>query len=349
MKDKRQYSSHLIGIGSDIREAMKAINSLRGVPMTLFVENEDGSVAGSMTDGDIRRALIAGAEMADSVKKAMNRDFLSLTPGCDETEVLRLAREKRIVLLPRIDAEGRLEGIVNLNQTKSLLPLDAVLMAGGRGERLRPLTLSRPKPLLEVAGKAIIDYNVDELRANGIDNIFVTVNYLREQIMQHFSDGRARCVEEPCRLGTMGSLALVEGLTHDNLIVMNSDLLTDLNFEEMYKLHMQSGAALTIAAIAYNVSVPFAIMHTDGDSVVALEEKPTFNHLANAGVYMMRRELLSRIAPGEYLDAPDFISRLISDGLKVGFFPIKGTWIDIGSPSDFKYACDLMGRQKSTI
>lgn len=341
------FRRHLISAGCDIREAMIAINALRGVPLTLFVTDRDGKVTGSVTDGDIRRSLIAGNAVSSSVVSAMNRNFIALRPSDDSERMLRLARRRGASLLPRLDEEGRAVGIVNLNVTHAILPLDAVLMAGGRGERLRPLTLTTPKPLLKIGDKAIIDYNIDELRANGITNIFVTVNYLKEQIIEHFSDGRAICVEEPRRLGTMGSLSLVEGLKHDNLILMNSDLLTDLDFAELYHRHIDTGAALTMATTPYSVSVPFALTRTEGDMVTGLEEKPSFNYLANAGVYMMRRELLSRIRRGEYLDAPDFIASLIADGLKVSFFVITGTWIDIGSPQDYKYASDMMRRMKN--
>lgn len=142
----------------------------------------------------------------------------------------------------------------------------------------------------------------------------------------------------------MGSLALVDGLRHDDILVMNSDILTDLDFEAMFRHHKASEADLTMATIAHNIAVPFAILKTEGGRVVGLQEKPSFNYSANAGVYILKRSLLSRITPGEYLDAPDFIESIISDRLKVCHFPINGTWIDIGSPADFRHADELMNR-----
>lgn len=224
-------------------------------------------------------------------------------------------------------------------------------MAGGRGERLRPLTLSIPKPLLAVGGKPIIDRNIEMLEEYGVRNIFVTVNYLHNKIEEHFRIRNAKetdnhadvtCVLEPKRLGTLGSLALVEGLRHDNILVMNSDLLTNLDFEKMWRTHTESGAHLTMGAVPYTVSVPFAIMRTKGSEVTGLEEKPTYNYFINGGVYMMRRELLERITKGEYLDAPNFIESLIADGLNVECFPIEGRWIDIGSPDDYRAANELL-------
>lgn len=338
---------HTITGGTSLLKAMERINSLQGGALTLFVEDPEKRLAGSVTDGDIRRALTAGARLDSPVETAMHRDFLSLGPGQDPLGTFAKARHLGIRLLPRLDSQRRLSAIIDLKATKSLLPLDAVLMAGGRGERLRPMTLTTPKPLLKIGGKAIIDYNVDELEANGIERIFITVNYLKEQLQEHFSIPRRAstiCVEEPKRLGTMGSLALVEGLRCDDILVMNSDILTSLSFEEMLRHHKAVDADLTMATISYNFAVPFAILEIEGDRVNGLQEKPSFNYSANAGVYIMKRSLMGRITPGEYLDAPDFISELIADGLKVSHFPIDGTWIDIGSPADFKHADELMSR-----
>lgn len=317
--------------------------------MTLFVIDEDGRLVGSLTDGDLRRAVIGGEEagrgasLDDAVGAVCHRECMAVRPGESRYAGIHEARRRGITLLPVLDETGRIVELLDLRRMKTALPLDAVLMAGGKGERLRPMTLDRPKPLLEIGGKPIIDYNITELKANGIRNIFVTVNYLKEQIIKHFeNEAGVTCVEEPKRLGTMGSLSLVEGLREENLVVMNSDLLTTLNFEEMFLQHAESGAALTVAAIPYTVSVPFAIMRHEGRRVTGLTEKPTYNYFANAGVYMMRREVADSIPRGEYLDAPDLIMQLIERGERVEYFPIDGTWIDIGSPDDFRYANELM-------
>lgn len=351
--------------------------------MTLFVIDEEGRLTGSLTDGDLRRALIGaraselfgrgpqhgaasgdfgrgpqhseapggakqgeapgGAALEDAVEGVCHRDCMAVRPGESRYAGIRTARERGITLLPVLDEDGRIVELLDLRKIKTALPLDAVLMAGGKGERLRPLTLDCPKPLLEVGGKPIIDYNIDELKANGVKNIFVTVNYLKEQLIKHFEDKEGvTCVEEPKRLGTMGSLSLIDGLKEDNLIVMNSDLLTTLNFEDMFLRHAESGAAMTVAAVPYTVSVPFAIMQHEGRRVTGLTEKPTYNYFANAGVYMMRRDVADSIPRGEYLDAPDLITLLIERGELVEYFPIEGTWIDIGSPDDFRYANELM-------
>lgn len=336
---------HAIDSKASVRETLSALNRLSGDSMTLFAIGEDGILKGTITDGDIRRALIAGAALEDSAESVAHRDFMACSTHDNPGMAVAKARRLRIDLLPVV-ADGFVTDIIDLRKIKTILPIDAVLMAGGRGERLRPLTLDTPKPLLKVGGKAIIDYNVGELEACGVENIYVTVNYLAEKIESHFHgrEGRAcvECVREPKRLGTMGSLALIDTLRHDDILVMNSDLLTNLDFEQMYLHHLKNGADLTVAAVPYTVSVPFAIMQLDGVRVTGLSEKPTFNYFANAGVYILKRSLLAMIERGEYLDAPDFMEKLIGEGLNVSCFPVKGTWIDIGSPDDYRYANELM-------
>ena len=344
-------SRHTIDGNATVRETLTALNELSGDSMTLFAVDDKGNLIGSVTDGDIRRALIAGHTTEDKVYDIAFRKYISLAYDASPEEryhTVARARERRINLLP-VTEKGKLTDIIDLRKMMSAIPADAVLMAGGRGERLRPLTLDTPKPLLKVGGRPIIDYNIESLQRYGVKDIYVTVNYLKEQIIEHFSDskwnGRVKCVEEPCRLGTLGSLALIESLSQDNVIVMNSDLLTNIDFEKLWRHHVDSGAVLTMATVPYTVSVPFAILRTEGDRVTGLEEKPTFNHFANAGVYIIDRKVLGGIKRGEYLDAPDFVESLIAKGQKVSHFAIEGTWIDIGSPDDFRYANEVTSRR----
>lgn len=345
-ENKMDIARHLIDSGSTLKEAFSRLNDLSGSNMTLFVIDPAGRLLGSLTDGDLRRALISDTPLDSLVGNACHKGCMSLREGEDHFLGIKEARQRRIELLPVIGEDGIISRLIDLTHIKNELPLDAVMMAGGKGERLRPLTLDCPKPLLKVGDKAIIDYNIEELFSNGIDNIFVTVNYLKEQIINHFSDlrfgGKVKCVEEPRRLGTMGSLSLVEGLSNDNLIVMNSDLLTTIDFEKMLLQHLESEAVMTIGVIPYSVSIPFAIIKSEGKRITGLTEKPTYNYFANGGVYMMRREVAESIPKGEYLDAPDLIERLIGEGQKVEYFPIEGTWIDVGSPDDYRYANDFM-------
>ena len=341
---------HSLASGSTLRQALMALNSLSGASMTLFVTDPEEKLIGTITDGDLRRALLAGKDLETPVTRVMHKNFIAVRPHDDLCVKITEGRNRHIRLLPVLKDE-KIVDIIDLEAVRTYLPIDAVLMAGGIGERLRPLTETTPKPLLPVGGKPIIDYNIEELEACGVEKIFVTVNYLGEQIEDHFNKRHGRslvtCVREPRRLGTMGSISLVEGMTHENILLMNSDLLTNIDFEDLYLRHVGSEADLTIAAVPYSVSVPFAILQLENNLVKGLEEKPTFNYFANAGVYILKRGLLERVAKGEYLDTPDFIASLIADGGNVGYYPVQGTWIDIGSPDDYRHANELMSRSRN--
>lgn len=341
-------SRHIVAGRMSMRECLKALNALPGGAMTLFVTDPDGSLIGSLTDGDIRRALIDGKSLDTPAESLCNRRCLSFSTDTDRYEVFSKARLKGISLVPVL-RDGKVTALADLRQTRAMLPVDAVLMAGGKGERLRPLTLDTPKPLLPVGGQPIIDYNIRSLIANGAEKIAITVNYLKEKIIDHveatYPEGcgaRVECVAEPCRLGTIGSLALVDGLVNDTVVVMNSDLLTDISFERMYDKHISSGAEMTMAVVPYSVSVPYAIIEHTDDRITGFTEKPTYNYYANAGIYMLRRSVIKEIERGVYMDATDLVAALVEAGRKVSYFPIEGTWVDIGSPDDYRYACDMM-------
>ena len=346
-------NKHIIPSSATLLEALAQLNRLSGAEMTLFVTDSVGRVTGSLTDGDIRRALLAGRQLTDTVADAACRTFKAVgTERTDEaTNLLRECRLKGISMVPRIDGEGRLVDILNLSRTRSLLPLSAILMAGGKGERLRPMTLTTPKPLLQIEGKAIIDYNIEALAAVGIDNITVTTRYLAEQLFDHFAAPVAgvqvKCVLEDQPLGTIGSAALADIPAEGNTIVMNSDLLTTINFEELYLKHRDSGAEATIAVIPYQVSVPYAILTLDNDRVTGIAEKPSYSYYANAGIYIFNNRLLRALPLDRRTDATDLVEQIITRGGHVAYYPIKGTWIDVGSPVDFRQAGELMRHHRN--
>ena len=339
-------SLYIISQEATALDALRQLNDLSGKAMTLFATDDAGRLVGTLTDGDIRRSLIAGAQLSTHVSEIMHRNFAAFRSEVPQIAEIRDIRARRIALVPHLNADGTLRRLYDFSVFHSILPIDAVLMAGGKGERLRPMTLDTPKPLLKIGGKCIIDYNIEALARNGVTNINVTVNYLAEKIEAHFASPvggvKVKCVKEPCRLGTIGSLTLVDGLTNDTVLLMNSDLLTNINFEDMFLTHIEADADLTAAVIPYMVSVPYAIFHTEGNDVRGLEEKPTYNYYANAGIYMIKRRWLDIIPRGEYYDATDFLDALIERGCRVRQFPINGTWIDIGSPDDYRAAPHLI-------
>lgn len=341
---------HIINQDLTVVDALRAINSLPGRRMTLLVTDSDGVMTGTLTDGDIRRALLRGVAPSDPISHAMHRDFSFLRDGDIDVAALKEMRKKGKTLIPVLDGSGHIIRVLDTTVTRTILPLKAVIMAGGKGERLRPMTLTTPKPLLQIDGKAIIDYNVEALAAVGINDINVTVNYLAEQLEEHFAKPVAgvdvKCVREPFFMGTIGSVTLTGKGTRGTTLIMNSDLLTTISFEDFYLHHLRQQADITVAVIPYNVSVPYAILSTEGQRVTSLEEKPSYSFYANAGIYLVSDRLLDRLPADRRTDATDFITDAIAAGHRVSHFPISGTWIDIGSPVDFRHACELMAHHR---
>lgn len=337
-------NQHIILQSASLHHALERLNSITDGVMTLLVTDSEGAMTGTLTDGDVRRALLKGHTLDQSVESVMHRNFRALRSGAEaeQVDLLREIRAKGIRLVPVLDSDGHILRLLDTHRTRTILPVSAVLMAGGKGERLRPLTLTTPKPLLKVGEKAIIDYNIDALRQVGITDISVTVNYMAQQLEDHFADTEVKCVRETLPLGTLGSVTLVPLPAEGDTLVMNSDLLTTIDFEEMYLHHKSEQAAVTIAAVPYGVSIPYAILATEGSRVTSLEEKPSYSYFANAGIYLFDNALLQTLPAGERTDAPTLIEQAIARGLRVTFFPINGMWIDIGSPTDYAHACQLM-------
>lgn len=340
------FKKYIISDEASVFDALKAINNIGNRDaLTLFVVDSSNSVVGTLTDGDIRRSLIEGKTLDDRVGQVAHKNFIYLTFGNYSVETIHIARNKDIELLPVLDNQMKIRDVVNLKKQKSYLPIDAVLMAGGKGERLRPLTEKIPKPLLKVGDKCIIDYNVDRLISYGVRHISVTVNYLREQLEEHFAEPRenvqVKTVREPMFLGTIGSIKFVEAFYNDTVLLMNSDLFTNIDYEDFFLHFKEHDADMSVAAIPYTVSVPYGIFELDGREVKGVLEKPTYNYYANSGIYLIKRDLLNLIPNGKFFNATDFIDLLMKNGYKVIRFPLNGTWIDIGNPQEYQKAKEL--------
>lgn len=340
--------NHLISQKITLLQALRQINSLASDPLVLFVLDDNGHMVGTLTDGDSRRALIAGASVKDSVEKVMHRNFNYMkVEEIDDVLELRHQKDLNMRLVPVLDNEGRIVEIINLEKYKTRLPIDVVLMAGGKGERLRPLTEKTPKPLLPVGDKPIIDHNVDNLISYGVKHINVTVNYLAEQLEAHFSeprdDVRVRCFREPKFLGTIGSIHYVEKFYNDTILVMHSDVFTNLDFEDFYLHFKQHNADMSVCAIPYSVKVPYGIFRIDGErEIKGVIEKPTYDYYANTGIYLIKRDLLNLIPAGTMFHSTDLLNAAVTAGKKVIRFPLNGTWIDIGNPQEYQRAQEIV-------
>lgn len=343
--------NHIISKDVTLIEALSRINKLAPEPLVLFVVDESNRMLGTLTDGDSRRALISGASVNDSAEKIMHRNFNYMrSDDIQNVKEIRRQKEMLMKLVPILDDDYHIVDIINLEKFKTRLPVDAVMMAGGKGERLRPLTEKTPKPLLPVGDKAIIDHNVDRLISYGITHISVTVNYLKEQIEAHYQEQRngiqIHTVREPKYLGTIGSIKFVPLFYNDTVLLMNSDVFTNIDYEDFYLHFQQHDAEMSVAAIPYNVSIPYGILDLDGRNIHGLLEKPKYTYYANAGIYLIKRRALNEIPDDTFFNATDLVEKLIAEGRKVIRYPLNGTWIDIGNPQEYQKANDLVKHLK---
>lgn len=340
---------YIINQKATIKEALVALNDNTHDWQTLFVVDDNEKMIGTLTDGDIRRSLIAGAGLSDEVNKAMHTNFKFVCKGQIDALQLKAFRDNQIYFVPVLDNENHIIQVCDLIKYRNILPIDAVLMAGGKGERLRPLTEKTPKPLLPLGDKSIIDHNIDHLLSYGIKHISVTINYLKEQLEEHFIEPyhevQINCVREPRFLGTLGSIRYVPCFYNDTILVMNSDLFTNIDIENFYLHFKEHNADMSVAAVSYNVDIPLGILESDGIKVTGISEKPHYSYYANAGIYLIKRSALDLIPKDILFHSTDLVKTLNTAGKKVINFPISGTWIDIGTPQEYKRAKDLVSQR----
>jgi len=333
------FRKHLLKEGSTIREALTRLDVLARDSI-IFIITEDGRLKGSLTDGDVRRGLLRGITINGLVDEIIQPNPRYLRKGeHDLTKVIEY-RENNYRIIPIIDLEDKVVNVINFRELKSYLPVDAVIMAGGRGKRLSPLTDSTPKPLLLIGDKPIIEYNLDRLSLYGIDDFWICLKYLGKQIEEWGGNGRSRNIsikyvyeEEP--LGTIGSVALIENFSHDHVLVANSDILTNIDYEHFFLDFLKQEADFSVVTIPYAVDIPYAVLETNNGTVLNFREKPTYTYYSNGGIYLMKREVINFIPQHKHFNATDLIDILIKAGKKVSSYPLAGYWLDIGRHEDY--------------
>ncbi|GAB2530934.1 nucleotidyltransferase family protein [Rufibacter soli] len=333
---------NLISPEASGRQALAKLELTAG-GKTLFVVSGDGFLLGTLTDGDIRRGLIKGLDIDGSVTTFMYRGFKYLIKDEYTIKDIEFLRLEEIALVPLLTQDKRLIKIIDLSHRRSYIPCEAVIMAGGRGERLRPMTDLVPKPLLKVGGRPIIEYNIDQLINYGVEHIHISVHYLGDLLKDYFKDGSSKgiridYIDEDKPIGTFGAVGLVPEFSKDYVLVMNSDLLTNIDFEDFFRTFVQSGADMTLASIPYHVNIPYAVLELENETIRSFKEKPTYTYYSNGGIYLIKKELLKYIPKEEVFNATDLMELLIAKGRKVSSYPHLGYWLDIGQPADFAKA-----------
>lgn len=338
----RHYKEHLIQSGTTIRESLKVLDKL-AKDAILFVVDEKDLLIGSLTDGDVRRGLIKGAELEQAVDSIIQSNPRFIRKGDHNIEKVVEYREQNFKIVPILDKDNRIVNVINFGILKSYLPIDVVVMAGGKGTRLRPMTDSIPKPLLKVGDKPILEHNLQRLSLFGMDDFWISVNYLGEQIEDYFGNGNGRnlnieYVWETEPLGTIGSVSKIDNFIHDYVLVTNSDVLTNLDYEDFFLRFKEEDADFAVVTIPYKVDVPYAVLETSNNHVVSFKEKPSYTYYSNGGIYLMKREVTKEIPKDSFFNTTDLMEKLIKEGKKVLSYPLSGYWLDIGKHEDFKQA-----------
>ena len=338
----RIYKDHLILSGSKVKQALLLLNEL-SQDAILFVVDTDDKLIGALTDGDVRRGLIKGFTIDSYIDEIIQDDPRYITKGENNLEKIIEYREGDFRIVPVVDENHRVVNVINFRKIRSYLPIDAVIMAGGRGQRLQPLTDTIPKPLLKVGDKAIMEHNLDRLTLFGIDDFWVSVKYLGEQIESHFGQGiekniKIEYVWENEPLGTIGAVSQIKNFEHDYILVTNSDLLTNIDYEQFFLEFIKQDADLAVLTIPYQVNIPYAVLEMNNGTVKSFKEKPTYTYYSNGGIYLMKKEMLKHIPQETFFNATDLMEELIKNDLKVISYPFVGYWLDVGKHEDFEKA-----------
>ncbi len=336
------YKKYLLKKGSTVRDALARFNIL-AKDAIVFIVTEDNKLVGSLTDGDVRRGLLKGVGIDNLVDEIIETNPRFIRKGeRDITKVIEY-REKNFRIIPILDKNDHIVNVINFGEIKSYLPVDVVIMAGGRGERLRPMTDKTPKPLLKVGNKPILERNLDRLALFGIDDFWISVKYLGQQIEAYFGNGSGRNIniqyvweDEP--MGTIGAVSKINNFQHDYVLITNSDLITNLDFEHFFLDFLQQDADFSVVTIPYQVSIPYAVLETSNGHVLSLKEKPTYTYYSNGGIYLLKRKVLKMIPKGKHFNATNLMETLIKKGFKVSSYPLSGYWLDVGSAHDFEKA-----------
>ena len=331
-----------------VRDAIAAIDRSRR--QIALVIDADGRLVATVTDGDVRRGILKGVDLDGPVAQVMHRDPTTVRDTDDETAVRRLMREKKFHHVPVLDAEGRLVDLATVDALFGVTPRNTrvVLMAGGLGKRLRPLTETIPKPMLDVGGRPLLEQIIAGFADQGFTRISISVNYRKEMVQEHFGDGSAfgveiDYIEETEPLGTAGALSLMKTRPEGPFIVMNGDLLVSLRFANLLKFHHDIGAAATMVVREYAHQVPYGVVRAEGNVMTGIEEKPTERFFVNGGIYVLSPEAFDAIEPGVALDMPTLLTRLHDAGGKVAVFPLAEYWRDIGQIDDLEAARSEFG------
>jgi dTDP-glucose pyrophosphorylase/predicted transcriptional regulator len=339
----KQYQHILLSPVSTIRRALEVIDS--GAMKIALVVDDNQKLLGTISDGDIRRALLKGLGLDAMIADIYNTNPITCGLNDSKEKILQLAASKSIYQIPVIDSDGRIVGIAEVDEMIKPVARSnkVVLMAGGLGTRLSPLTDSVPKPMLHVGKKPILETIIENFAKYGYRDIILSVSYKSHIIEEHFCDGAAfgvniNYIHETKRMGTAGALSLIRDKLDEPFFVMNADLLTNVNFEHLHDYHESHNALATMAVREYDFQVPYGVVNITDSRITSIEEKPTHKFYVSGGIYMLNPKSLELIPNDQFFDMPSLFESMIANGAQAVSFPIREYWLDIGRMSDYEKA-----------
>ena len=339
----KSYHDILLSPTSTIRETLKVIDS--GAKKIALVADANKKLIGTITDGDIRRAILAGADLDATVDKFYNSNPIACGINDSKEKILQVAATKKLFQIPVIDGDGIIVGVAEVAELLQSPCREnrVVLMAGGLGTRLSPLTDITPKPMLHVGEKPILEIIIQNFAKYGFVDILLCVSYKSHMIKSYFGDGKSfgvniDYINETKRLGTAGALSIIRSLLIKPFFVMNADLLTNINFEHLYDYHLSSQAMATMSVRELDLQVPYGVVNISDGRITSVVEKPTHKFYVNCGIYMLNPEALEYVPNDQFFDMPSLFDIMISNGKSVLSFPIREYWLDIGRMSDYERA-----------
>ena len=349
-------SDALLNPGAPLMAAVRSIEATRR-RMAIVVDTEH-RLLGTLTDGDVRRCLLAGGSLQTPLSQAMNSSPLVAEEGASAGYLLDLMRKRNVMALPVVDVEGRfrrLVHLIDLEHPESFTPIVAefdfaVIMAGGEGMRLRPLTDTIPKPMLDIGGTPLLERQIESLAKAGLKRVYLSVNYLSHVIEEYFGDGASfgveiRYLREQEKLGTAGALALLPEKPSRSIVVMNGDIVTTSDFGSLYTFHQAHAAQVTVAAVDYRINIPYGVINTEGAFATGLVEKPSQRFLCNAGIYAISPQALNLLQGKGHLNMTDIIDSCLVRDMPVAVVPVHEYWSDIGTPGDLEKARTFFAQQ----
>lgn len=348
MKD---WQKALVSVHASILEAIATLDQV-STQIALIVD-ESGTLSGTITDGDVRRAILRGVDFSQPVSRIMATKPIVASTEATVDEILRFMKVNNIRHIPIVDDQGKVQGLSSISDiVLKTLPNKAVIMAGGLGSRLAPLTDNCPKPMLHIGKQPILETIVRNLVHAHFDKLYISINYYGEMIKQYFGDGSKwgvsiEYLEETKRLGTAGALSLIPQIPAEPFLVINGDVITKVDFQSLLDFHISQGADLTACVRDYDFRIPYGVVELDGPNVMRLVEKPVQRFFVNAGIYVLASETLARIPKDTLYDMPELLEALLRDGKKVLSFPLREYWIDVGHHDDFEKASQEFEEQFS--